>query len=120
WTTSSENNNQQFVVDKSPDGINWTELGRVTGAGNSNQLMHYELQDDHAFPTTYYRLKQIDFNGEYKDFDIIVANGCNESAEKEYFTIYPNPANGEININSGFYGFIELHSSVGEKVADFK
>jgi hypothetical protein len=120
WTTSSENNNNQFIIDKSADGINWIELGRVTGAGNSNQLMHYEMQDEHAYATTYYRLKQIDFNGEYKYFDMIVANGCNELTEKEYFTIYPNPANGEININASFNGFIELYSSVGEKVADYR
>jgi hypothetical protein len=120
WTTSSENNNHYFIVEKSEDAINWVELGRVNGAGNSNQLTHYEMQDTKPFTTTYYRLKQTDYNGEYKYFDMIVANGCNEQAEKEYFTMYPNPTNGEMNINSSFEGFVELYGSLGEKIADFK
>jgi hypothetical protein len=70
WTTTSEINNNYFVIEKSLDGINFTELGTVLGAGNSNITNKYSLMDDAPQQgNNYYRLKQFDFNGENRTFE---------------------------------------------------
>ncbi|MCX6271249.1 MAG: hypothetical protein NTU44_08545 [Bacteroidetes bacterium] len=64
WTTSNEENNDHFTVEKSPDLMNWTEVGRIPGQLRSSGNISYDLFDD--FPNTgitYYRLKQTDVDG---------------------------------------------------------
>ncbi|MEO8149797.1 MAG: T9SS type A sorting domain-containing protein [Bacteroidia bacterium] len=64
WTTASEMNNDYFTVQKSIDGINFENVGIVNGAGNSNKILNYYLQDKNPYSgTSYYRLMQTDFDG---------------------------------------------------------
>lgn len=65
WTTLSELNNDYFIVEKSTDSKTFKETGKLTGAGNSNQLLNYTFTDDQPYPSaiSYYRLNQVDFNG---------------------------------------------------------
>lgn len=62
WATASELNNRHFVIEYSTNGIDFTALTTVNGAGNSNTVKQYSYT--HLTPTkhNYYRLKQIDFN----------------------------------------------------------
>jgi len=41
WVTASEINNDYFLIDRSENGINWEELTRVSGAGNSSTMLYY-------------------------------------------------------------------------------
>lgn len=64
WQTASEQNNAGFDVEKSADGIRFTSIATIAGAGNSNQTLAYSYTDHN--PTNginYYRLKQTDFDG---------------------------------------------------------
>lgn len=64
WTTSSEINNDYFSVERSPDGINFSEIDRIRGAGNSTTLKEYHADDpDPLHGISYYRLRQTDFDG---------------------------------------------------------
>lgn len=64
WTTSSESNNSHFILEKSPDGLDWFPTHEVEGAGNSSSILNYEVKDfAQTGLTDYYRLKQVDFNG---------------------------------------------------------
>lgn len=64
WTTLSEINNDYFVVEKSYNAIDFFELTQIQGAGNSNVPINYSALDpDPSSDITYYRLKQVDFNG---------------------------------------------------------
>jgi len=64
WVTSSEINNDYFTVERGQDGRNFVEVGRVAGAGNSNVERHYSFLDaEMPQATTYYRLRQTDYNG---------------------------------------------------------
>jgi hypothetical protein len=66
WVTASEQNNAYFVVQRSSDGINFTDIGVVPGHGNSNSLKTYTYTDHNALQGVgYYRLKQTDFDGSY-------------------------------------------------------
>ncbi len=67
WSTSQEINNSYFQVEKSVNGTDWAIVAKVTGAGNSQKVKNYNAFD--ANPTSginYYRLKQVDFDGNFK------------------------------------------------------
>jgi len=75
WTTSSETNNHFFTVERSEDGMNYVVLGTVPGAGNSSEPLDYSLIDNNPLPgTSYYRLKQTDYNGNFKYNGTVVVN----------------------------------------------
>ncbi len=72
WTTASEINNDYFLVEKSQDGFSFDKIGSVNGNGNSTQISNYKFDDLHPNDqTNYYRLKQVDYNGDYKYSQII-------------------------------------------------
>ena len=45
WTTATERNNDHFSIERSDDAINFTEIARVAGKGNSIVLQNYEYND---------------------------------------------------------------------------
>jgi hypothetical protein len=92
WTTASEHNTSHYLVEKSNDGITWSALGQTAAAGNSTQLLNYELIDsEKVFGTNYYRLTQFDNDGAFEVFDPVSVN-CNEAFSNNHITTYPNPS----------------------------
>ncbi|MBN2746736.1 MAG: lamin tail domain-containing protein, partial [Bacteroidales bacterium] len=87
WVISSEINNDFFTVERAQDGVNFNEVGRVAGAGNSNVERHYSFLDSEMPKAiTYYRLRQTDFDGTTtvsKTIQLTPANG-NESLQGLY------------------------------------
>ena len=73
WATASELNSDKFVVEGSQDGISFEEIGTVKASGNSNVLKTYTLKSQGQLYASYYRLKQIDFDGTEKTYKIIQA-----------------------------------------------
>lgn len=98
WTTSFEQNNKGFDIQRSADGINWTTIGFVNSAaanGNSNQTLHYTTNDPQPLNGQhYYRLKQVDLNGhfDYSDIRTIVTYATTSVA------LFPNPATTKVTI----------------------
>src|SRR6185437_12944704 len=88
WATASELNNKYFIVQKSADGINFTNIGTVAGAGNSNSILTYNYIDKTASNgETYYRIEQVDINGDYTFSDIVAVSSSGNSN----INIYPVP-----------------------------
>ena len=72
WSTASESNNDYFLIDKTTDGSYFTPVSKVNGAGNSSNQLYYEINDYVVFNgILYYRLKQVDINGEETIYDLI-------------------------------------------------
>lgn len=72
WATATEVNNDYFQIEKSADLKEWKFLNIVKGAGNSNSVVNYELKDENTGDlTTYYRVKQVDFDGKFEYFDVL-------------------------------------------------
>lgn len=93
WVTASEFNNDFFIVQKSADGISFEDFVKTDGGGNSNNTLYYTVVDnDPIFGTSYYRLKQTDFDGRSEYFDPITVT---YTSENDVINIYPNPANGD-------------------------
>ena len=73
WVTASEINNDHFDIERSQDGKNFIKIDEVKGNGTTNSINNYEYYDNFGVVTSsilYYRLRQVDFNGEYKYSDI--------------------------------------------------
>lgn len=71
WTTASESNNHYFTIERSADGSNFTSIGMVDGAGNSSSSIDYRYIDDAPLAgTSYYRLKQTDYDGQFTYSDV--------------------------------------------------
>jgi hypothetical protein len=89
WQTSSEKNNSHFIIYKSGDGINFSELGKVSGAGNSNIILDYNLHDlNPNNGINYYKLTQVDFDGKQSSYKII---SVNYEFNTHKLMTYPNP-----------------------------
>src|SRR5690606_22445172 len=91
-------------LEKSIDAINWAELANIDGAGNSNILLNYDYTDqlttyEFRGTTLYYRLKQIDFDGNFS-YSNIITTYCSDNCSDniiEIISIYPNPTDNYFN-----------------------
>jgi hypothetical protein len=113
WTTASETNNESFILQGTNDGINFTNLTKVPGSGNSNQIQNYSLliQD---WGYSYFRLQQIDFDGNSKNSFIIV--GCPIKNNILEPILFPNPNDGQFIIkHNSTYNF-EVFDMIGQRV----
>jgi hypothetical protein len=97
WTTASETNNNFFEIEKSNNGLVWQTIDLVNGSGNTNQITIYNYSD-YIFSagTYYYRLKQVDFDGNYK----YLSTKQIEILSQNPISIFPNPSSESININN--------------------
>ena len=97
WNTATEINNNYFTVERSQDAIHFEFVAKVPATGNSNTLQKYATQDEKPYPgLSYYRLKQVDFDGTFNYSKIVAIDFLNE----EYgIKIYPNPTSDIITID---------------------
>jgi len=91
WIVESQVNNDYYVVENSIDCYEWKEVDRLPGDGNCNTPKLYELKD--LYPhigLSYYRLRQVDYDGNSKTFYPVSVNVENEKTIG--LNIKPNPA----------------------------
>ncbi len=102
WATASETNNKGFFLEKSLDGISFTEVAFLDGKGNSFETNNYSYLDKNlSQKTNYYRLNQIDFDGENELSNVVSIS--NEKTDLDLLTIFPNPVkNNLINLHYAF------------------
>lgn len=99
WQTGSEINNHYFVVERSFNGLKFDSLASVFGAGNSTKTTHYQyLDENNKEPMSYYRLKQVDFDGKYEHSKILSVISDAGSIDTK-FVLFPNPAQRIISIS---------------------
>jgi hypothetical protein len=88
WSTASEINNNYFTVQHTKDGINFEEVIRIPGAGNSVTKLDYSAIDKAPYEgVSYYRLMQTDFDGKFAYSYLVVVN----LERPVNGDIYPNP-----------------------------
>ena len=104
WTTASERNNDYFSLERSDDDINFTEIARIAGAGNSIVPLDYSYTDYGVHGgDNYYRLVQVDYDGTRTASEIVVANCIEASGEPEVLA-YPNPFSGDLTVELENFG----------------
>ncbi len=97
WITASELNNDYFELEYSRNGRDFQAITKINGAGTTSLEQYYEyLHRNYSAGTNYYRLRQVDFDGQYSISDVITVDlkeGSDSPVE-----VFPNPANEELNI----------------------
>lgn len=90
WATGTEINNDYFLLQRTTDIMNWENIGRIDGAGNSSDILEYEFVDDFdGYGLVYYRIVQYDFDGQ---FDISEVNSVQLPMRPlSSLKIFPNP-----------------------------
>ncbi|MCH8903050.1 MAG: T9SS type A sorting domain-containing protein [Bacteroidetes bacterium] len=90
WETASELNNDYFTIERSGNGTDFEWLVDINGAGNSWSNLEYYYTDVNPLSgTSYYRLKQTDFNGVFEYFPMVSVTL--NTITKEIFEVFPNP-----------------------------
>ncbi|MFN5635622.1 MAG: GEVED domain-containing protein, partial [Flavobacteriia bacterium] len=96
WSTASEHNSLNFIVERSENGLNWNEVQTVTAAVNSNTVREYAIEDAGAARgLKYYRLIQTDQDGAQKVYGPVMSN-CGSDADM--FMSFPNPSDADITL----------------------
>lgn len=99
WQTVSELNNEKFEIQESADGIIFEKIGTVKGKGTTLQQQQYSFAvENPKAGLRYYRLKQIDYDGQFEYSKIISLDfdGQDDLIGK----IYPNPSKpGLVNLD---------------------
>jgi len=117
WQTASEINNDFFTIERSQNGINWRKIARINGAGNSSSILSYSFIDQKPlFGTSYYRLKQTDFNGVFT-YSRIRTVHINQ-LETSQIKIYPNPSDNRISIEGDSFELeqIKIYNVLGKEI----
>jgi hypothetical protein len=124
WETASELNNDFFTVERSTGGEVFSSIGKINGAGTTNQGRTYSLIDHNPiYGTDYYRLKQTDFDGTFTYSKIIPITF--EGSTVPVMDVYPNPSAGDqFNIKiSGLKDFesvpVVLYDQMGREYMNF-
>jgi hypothetical protein len=95
WLTYSEINNDHFTVERSADGLHYVPIAVIKGVGNSTELNSYETIDPYPLNgTSYYRLRQTDYDGKETIEDKIVTVKLMKGRDSP-FSIFPNPSDGK-------------------------
>ncbi len=99
WSTSGETNNSRFEIERSTNKSEWINAGNVAGSGNTNEPKNYSFTERLISGKYDYRLKQIDFNGNFEYF--YLSNEVEVGIPDRYFLSqnYPNPFNPSTTID---------------------
>lgn len=117
WETTEEVNNEYFSVERSINGKEFTEIGRREAIKVLSHVNQYSFTDFNCMPgNSYYRLKQVDLNGQYAYSHTIVIY-----AEKSInLYAFPNPSKGmarfKVAYTGGGYASLEVINSSGKMV----
>ncbi len=117
-----EENNSGFDIERNSFGTGWNKIGFIAGKGTVNTPQNYLFSDNGLNSGRYsYRLKQIDYNGNYKYYDLqneVLIGVPNKFALMQN---YPNPFNPSTKINyelpiNGFVS-LKIFDITGKEVA---
>jgi hypothetical protein len=122
WSTATEVNNQGFEIQRKSDKTDWAAIGFAEGRGTTTEPTNYFFTDDISFlsqTNLYYRLKQIDFNGDFSYSDVVDVFLFPD--DYSLTQNYPNPFNPStlIKFSIGKTGFttLKLYNVLGKEVA---
>ena len=118
WSTASEVNNDYFEVENSADGQAWQFVSKVSGQGNSTISQYYQFLDKNPKSgTSYYRIKQVDFDGQIS-YTPIKSIFFDVLHTQHSFHISPNPVTHQLSIQGEYSGEtqIQIFNAQGREV----
>jgi photosystem II stability/assembly factor-like uncharacterized protein len=117
WQTAFEINNSGFAIERKSANNDWVKIDFVNGNGNKSTPTSYRYDNKNLQKGTYsYRLKQIDYNGNFEYFSLNSNVFIGAPMAYKVSQNFPNPFNPETNINYN----LPVDSKVSIKVYDIK
>ena len=123
WKTATEINNHGFEVERKANEGEWITIGFVEGKGTSTETLDYKYVDDLFGVNSkkvFYRLKQIDFNGQFEYSSEVEVNIPPAVFRLEQN--FPNPFNPSTKIRFGLpveaYTSLRIYNFLGECVEE--
>ena len=111
WSTANEINNDYFTVERSSDREEFETIGIVKGTGTSSIILNYSFIDHTSFPgINYYRLKQVNFDGNYT-YSHVISVATGNTAEPHLFF---NAVSGELTYDLSATGEIHILDVLGK------
>ena len=126
WTTASETNNSGFDVERrdarSETQDVWNKISFINGHGTTASLNNYEFSDRNLSSGKYkYRLKQIDFNGNFEYYNLSNEVVIGVPEKFELSQNYPNPFNPSTvisySLSENSFVILKVYDVVGNEVA---
>lgn len=115
WGTAQEKDNEKFILQRSKDGKNWSDISEIKGEGNSEKPVYYLGWDSNPMVgPNYYRLKQLDFGGKEEYTSVIKVDFIPDWD----IHLYPNPVFDELYIQTKKVDKLEvvLINSAGTRI----
>lgn len=120
WTTLCEQNVEYYIVERSTDGNNYSEIGRVKAVGNSTVKQSYGFTDVKPLGgNNIYRIQVLDQDGR---ISYSAARTLNFGIIKNSITISPNPAHNLaiITLKNNMKPMkVSLFNSFGQQVGSY-
>ncbi len=122
WSTATEVNNQGFEIQRKSNKTDWATIGFAEGRGTTTEQTKYSFVDDISAMTQtnlYYRLKQVDFNGDFSYSDVV--NVFLFPDDYSLTQNFPNPFNPstiiKFNLAKAGFASLKLYDVLGKEVA---
>jgi hypothetical protein len=109
WTTATEVENDYFSIERSSDGLEFSQIGQLKGNGTSFEEKTYAYTDIEPLTVrTYYRLRQVDYDKTSTLSRIVAVDPPGSVPE---IIAYPNPVSNE-TFTVAFHGFAAGQSTL--------
>jgi hypothetical protein len=120
WSTATETNSGSFTVERSKDALNFEFVDKQEAAGNSTNERKYTATDMQPYSgVSYYRLRQIDKNGEQRLYGPVAVETKKETSP---FTVKPNPVTSkavvEYYCNDNEQAILRVYNAEGVLVSE--
>lgn len=117
WATASETNNDYFIVSSSLDGETWLEYEQVNGQGTTQGATQYSVSASDA-RTGYYKLSQVDFNGQVQAYSAIYFESCalNDGILGSYYNSNDNSLQITYHFEQNAQCTVQLVDQMGRSV----
>lgn len=107
WSTAREVNCRLYHVERAdrPDG-DYVQIGEVLGAGNSEEQVPYTFRDRAPLPNSYYRIVQIDLDGNATRSSVVEVTRADELPP--VVSVWPQPASELVHYDIQGEGLLDL------------
>jgi hypothetical protein len=110
WATASEFNNRAFEIERSSDGTDFTNIGTVKAA---NKPSRYQYVDNQPLTTSYYRLRQIDYDGTETLSKVVTVSN---KGTKGHLKVFPTLVNNILNVVTEDVETYQVFNLLGQQV----
>lgn len=113
WTTANEVNTDYFIIERSINGLSFSNDGTISSMNNPSTIHHYQYQvKNPANGLNYFRLKMVDKDGKFTYSNVLAFKLNTDAAIR----VYPTVTNATINIYTYNVQRILLYNTNGQYV----